>query len=156
MLKVDFEYGKLKKYLTGMKKYFNTGIMQELKRIGNENIKKTKARLMFTKQSPDGSNFRALSPLYAKWKRRKHGSDDIGILNSKMAKSMSQTMEKKGKQTILKVGNTAVSSRDAFPYPAVFHYGRKDGRQPSRPFVGTTDAEIEQYLKNFIKGLENI
>ena len=156
MLKVDFEYGKLKKYLKGMGKYFNTGIVDELNRIGSENIKKTKARLMFTKKSPDGSNFRALSPLYAKWKRRKHGSDDIGILNSKMAKSMGKTIKKKGKQTILKVGNRAVSERNGFPYPVVFHFGRKDGRQPSRPFVGMTDAEVEQYIKNFVKGLEKI
>jgi beta-lactamase class A len=152
MLKILFKADRYKKYLKDTKKFYNKELKSIMNKIGTDNIKQTKIRLYSTKQSPDSSAFKPLSPRYAEWKRKYHGSEDIGILSGKMARSNEKTIEQKGKETILTVGNTARSK--GFPYPYVFQYGSV--KQASRPFVGFSDKESNNYFKRLAEAVEKI
>ncbi|WP_019500842.1 phage virion morphogenesis protein [Pseudanabaena sp. PCC 6802] len=91
--------------------------------------------------SPDGSAWRALSPKYAAQKQKRRGIDKILQFKGDLRASIAYQLQ--GKDGVAIGTNVAIG---AYSLGAIHQLGAPRRNIPARPFLGVSDADVEEIV----------
>jgi hypothetical protein len=97
-----------------------------------------------------------LNQKYLEWKV-KHGFPSwIGAMSGKMKDAANEKAEINMQPEYMtwKLNPQNALSKKGYPYPNVFNWGRRDGKQPARPIFKSTVLRVNNFLRTDINNME--